>query len=118
MPRVTAIRHKRGDTLAIGVAETAGPTAATQQPVDLTGYTIRAQVRDERDVLLAEFSVTIDEPRTLGTYVLGAAANVTAAWPLGSYLCDIELRSGDGVVESSETFVLRVEADITHDEAP
>jgi hypothetical protein len=107
---VVTVEHIRGDTLSIGVAETSD---ATGLPVDLTGFTITAQVRDALDAVLADLDVTIDEPRTLGTYELGKSAATTATWAPGSYVCDIRRVSAGALVEHTDKFVLRVVAEVT-----
>lgn len=103
------MRIKRGDTLIVDVRrESAG------QPVDLTGYTIRAQVRTAQGALLATLTPTItDAPG--GRVQLRAAAATTATWEPGSYRYDVEFTSPAGDVLSSETLPLSVVADVTRD---
>lgn len=100
---------KRGDTLALdcqALATADGPA------IDLTGWALRAQVRTHAGALLAELSVTVTDA-TEGRYSLGALAATTATWAPGMAIMDIEYTDPEGVVQSSETVVIHLLADVT-----
>lgn len=103
-----SVTHKRGDSLSwsCAYADAAGTA------IDLTGYTILAQLRDRDDALLAALTVA-NRNDAGGTFDLTAAAAVTDDWSPGSYVCDVELTSSGGTVRSTETFVVRVIADVS-----
>lgn len=69
---------------------------------DLTGYTARMKVRPTVDSATVTLSLTDTDGITLGgaagTVVLNRSATVTAALVAGSYVYDLELVSGGGVV--------------------
>lgn len=102
------ITIKRGDTLAIAAAVTTDAGAV----FDLTGYTLRSQVRSSSGALVGTLTVTIVSA-ALGTYTLGAPAATTALWPTGQHLCDVEYVSAGGIVTSTKTFPLFVATDVT-----
>lgn len=106
---MTKILHKRGDTLSLGLTwDEDGET------VDLTGYTVAAQLRDAQDVLVAALTVAIADQTTLrGQCTLSATAAATAAWPVGPLWCDVQFTAPSGTVASSATFAIRIEKDIT-----
>jgi hypothetical protein len=105
---------RRGDTLSLGCLWTSGP-GTSGDPIDLTGYTARAQMRTSASAAVyAELDVDID-PGTAGTFVLGATAAATAEWAPGSYVCDIEFTSAGGEVYSRGPWIMRVTADFTRD---
>ena len=103
----TQIKHKRGDdfVLAARVTEDDGAT-----PINLTGWTIRAQIRTSTDALVAEIDVTVTDVAD-GRYTLIAAG--TDGWPLGVHRADIEYIDQAGRVISTETFWVPVERDET-----
>jgi hypothetical protein len=105
---VQAVTHKRGDTLSWACAFTDENDAA----IDLTGYTILAQIRDGDDTLLASLTVA-NRSNAAGTFDLTAAATVTDDWAPGSYRCDVELTDASSSVRSTDTFVVRVIADVS-----
>jgi len=73
-------------------------------PVNLTGYTARMQFRDSMasPTKVVEFGVTTGATITLGgaagTIRVQLTATATAALNAGSYVYDLELVSGAGVV--------------------
>lgn len=101
--------HKRGDTLAWGCAY----TDDAGQPINLTGYSIASQIRHPNGTEIATLEVTIDDPRTQGTFLLGASEATTAGWLPGLYRCDVQFTSPGGEVYSTDTFNVRVVADVT-----
>jgi len=102
-----SITHKRGDTFEAVVVATLNGA-----PLDITGWTIRAQLRDLKNVVVKDFGVTVLNAPA-GQFTLNATAAETALWHLASYLCDIELVDLNGFVQSSDTFSVRVIRDIT-----
>jgi hypothetical protein len=105
----TTLRHKRGDTFQYDCVvreKKNGP------PVDITSWTIRSQLRDLRDRLLCEFTITILNAAE-GRYRLSAGD--TTDWAPGAAAMDIEYRDAGGVVHSTETMAVTVLKDETHD---
>lgn len=95
---------KRGDTFKMHPSTL---EADDGSDVDLTGYVIASQVRDKADSLIATLNITIS-----GNTFESDAVN-TSAWPLVDLYCDIQFTYG-GITISSNTFIIRVEKDITH----
>lgn len=79
---------------------------------DLTGYSLAAQLRGPDDALAGQFDCVVD-PGTGGTFVVGASAIETQTWEPGLYRSQIEFTSAGGEVYSTETFLVRVVADVT-----
>ena len=72
-------------------------------PVDITGYTARMQVRSTVDATstIASFTTTggtIVLGGSAGTITMNVTATATAAIAAGSYVYDLEIVSGAGVV--------------------
>ena len=102
------IQLKRGDTLRLKCTARDGST-----PTDLTGITIRSQVRSGA-TLAHELDVDVsDQVVAPGEFFLSASATVTKAWPLGPLLCDVQYTYASGDVVSSPTFNVVVTADVT-----
>jgi hypothetical protein len=102
--------HKRGDTLTWNCTykDSAGV------PINLTGYTVRAQIRDATEVQLVALTYTAANQGTSpGQFTLSATAAVTAAWAPGQYRCDIEYTDGSSTVRSTDAFIVEVVKDIT-----
>lgn len=100
---------KRGDTLALEaqvLEAEAGPAC------DLTGWALRAQVRSAAWGLLATATVTVTEAAA-GRYTLMVPAATTATWAPGTATMDIEYTDPEGVVQSSETVLIYLLADVT-----
>lgn len=96
---------KQGDTFQLnGIFKIDGVATS----LDL--YTIKSQVRDSRDNLIAELSVTKD-PSNTGYFSLSAGE---IDWKPATYYCDIEFVDDDDFVRSSETFLIPVVKEITH----
>ena len=79
---------------------------------NLTGYTIRSQIRSTSGSLISTCTCTITNA-VAGTFKVASSAAVTAAWPLGDLLTDIELTSASGHVTSTETHTINVIKDET-----
>lgn len=106
---MSTIIHKRGDTLSLGLT-----WDEEGEPIDLTGYTIAAQLRDARDELVMALTVAIaDQTTQRGQFTLTATAAQTALWPVAPLSCDVQFTAPSTVVVSSATFVVQVERDIT-----
>ena len=107
----TTFTIKRGDTWSQTFAWKQG--SETGDPVDLTGCTVRCQVRDRADALILDASayLTVDGPA--GTVALVVPASETEAFPAAKLAFDIELTFPDGTVQSTETMSLKVIEDVT-----
>jgi hypothetical protein len=110
---VATVKHKRGDTYTLNCTY----TDADGVGIDLTSYTINSQARSNASATSTLFDVTSGSGITLtdatnGEYTLTVAASETESWTPGKYIQDIEYVTG-GVVKSTETFKLEVEADVT-----
>lgn len=107
MSRPSQIRFKRGDTFQFSAAVT--DTAGTA--IDITGWTIQAQVRNESMVLIDEAVITVtDAPG--GEYQL-TVADTTAWVPRETYVMDIQYIDSGGVKVSTETLYVLVLEDVT-----
>jgi hypothetical protein len=105
----TTLRHKRGDTFHYDCVlrqKKNGPA------IDISGWHIRSQLRDLKDDLICEFTLTLLDP-TEGHYRLSAAD--TRGWPPGNAAMDIEYRDAHGVIRSTETLNVQILKDETHD---
>ncbi len=106
---MATITHKRGDTFELSCTlENEG------NPVDITNFTITAQVRQADDTLLQALTVTKTDAAN-GAFTLGATSTETEGWEVLQYQCDIEFIEVGGEVNSSETFTINVIKDITRD---
>jgi hypothetical protein len=105
---------KAGDDWVMSGALTSGGVAT-----DLTDCTIAMQVRKAPsadypavvDATVAGGEVVIDA--LAGTFVITIADTVTSSIDPGEYVADIETTWADGTKTSSETFRVRVVADVT-----
>ena len=107
-----AITHKRGDSFEVLVE-----VALNGQIVDLTGWTIRSQIRDGNKNLLKELDIQAVD-LSQGQFIMSATSTETEAWTPASYSCDIEFIDPAGFVISSDTFPVTVVRDITRDFTP
>lgn len=107
-----AITHKRGDSFEVLVE-----VALNGQIVDLTGWTIRSQIRDGAKNLLKELTIQAVD-LSEGKFIMTATSTETEAWSPASYNCDIEFIDPAGFVISSDTFPITVVRDITRDFTP
>jgi hypothetical protein len=107
-----AITHKRGDTFEVIVDFT-----LNGQVQNLTGWTIRSQIRDGNKNLLKELDIVrINDSQ--GRFSLNATDVETRQWPPATFQCDIEFIDPFGFVVSSDTFNVNVVRDITRDFTP
>lgn len=105
---MATINHKQGDTLDWVITLTDTGTA-----VDINTWSIRAQIRAS-DTLIATLTVTVVDAAN-GLFRLSATAAQTDSWAAGSHSCDVEFTDGSGNVFSTETFVVNILEDISHD---
>lgn len=107
-----AIKLKVGDSIRWGISY---KQADGITPVNLTGYTIDVDAynKESGDLLfnvgsdVSTQNTYIDIPdRTLGAFNI--IVKDTSAFPVGSYLVDIEYTSADGFKISSKSFELKV----------
>jgi hypothetical protein len=103
----TSISVKRGDTFTLDFAltESDGTT-----PLDMTGWTVRSQVR-RRKTLVADLVFTAIDAAA-GTFRLACAD--TTDWPRGELQSDIEYTDLSGRVISTETYTIEVLEDVTY----
>lgn len=106
---MATIIHKRGDTF-----ELAATLENEGNAVDITNFTITAQVRESDDTLLQALTVTVTDAAA-GAFTLSATPAQTETWKVQKYESDIEFIDGGGEVNSSETFIINVIKDITRD---
>lgn len=95
---------KRGTTFAL----TADFGDDEGVPVDLTGATLQAELRDSLDNLVATL-VLVADPTVLGRAAITLPRGMsTAAWPLSQLRCDILVQWSATSVQQTETFVVDV----------
>lgn len=96
---------KRGDTLiwSCALADQSGVA------VDLTNWVIESQVRDG-DTLIGELTIV---PTSLPNGQFNLQSGSTSAWPVRNLFCDIQYTTPDGIVTSSETFIVSMVKDVT-----
>lgn len=102
---------KRGDDFNLAFSLT-DPNNANA-PVDITGWTIRSQIRRGNN-LTAELTVTITDAVN-GNFTLTAGSTLTAGWKVDTHTCDIQFTRPAAGVTSSETFNVIVCEDVTRD---
>jgi hypothetical protein len=104
---MATITHKRGDTFELSCTlENEGVA------VDITNFTITAQVRTNADALLQALTVTKTDAAA-GAFALSATSAETETWNPATYEADIEFIEFNGEVNSSQTFTIAVIKDIT-----
>jgi hypothetical protein len=101
------INFKRGDTFLLRASVNDGTEDAN--PVDITGWTIRSQIRDG-NTLVDTCTVTITDDAA-GEYEL--LVEDTTEWPTRVLRCDIEYTTDADQITSTETFEICVIRDIT-----
>lgn len=95
---------KRGSTFQLGLLF----RDSTKQPEDLTGKTIRSQLRGRGNSLTQELTVSVANQTTNpGEASLYASPTATTQWKLGDYELDIKVTVGSQVAHS-ETMLLTV----------
>ncbi|HWO99761.1 MAG TPA: hypothetical protein VNL74_03955 [Methylococcus sp.] len=104
---MASLELKRGDSL---VLDCTARESVRGPAIDLSGWTIRSQIRDRRDALLADLSAAILDAAA-GSFRLTGPA--TSTWAPGSYRMDIEYTDPGGRVVSTETLEVRVIEDVT-----
>lgn len=102
----TQVSIKQGCTIQGDLAF----TADDDTPIDLTGCTVTAQVRDATGQWVADLPVTLQP--VLGIGVVHIAS--TAAWPLGVLRCDVRVTTPLGDTVQTETFALHLMRSVTH----
>jgi len=105
---MATITHKQGDTLEWVITLTENGSV-----VDITSWSIRAQIR-ANDTLVASLTVTKTDAAN-GLFTLSATAAQTDSWSAGNHSCDVEFTDGNSEVFSTETFVVTILEDISHD---
>ena len=102
-------QFKTGDTYLLACTYKVSGSA-----VDISTYTIRAQMRTTGGRLVTDTTVTIDPDQVsnIGQFVIAASPADTSEWPTGDHEMDIEV-SIAGTVKSTETFTQPVARDIT-----
>lgn len=105
---MATITHKQGDTLEWVIALTEGGSA-----VDISDWSIRAQIR-QNDTLIATLTTTVTNSSG-GVFSLSATKTATDSWAAGNHSCDIEFTDNTNDVFSTETFVVTIIEDISHD---
>lgn len=99
---------KRGDSFWLACVYREGGV-----PFSVENFTIRAQVRDSSDNLVQELTVSkADQSTNPGTFAL--SAGIISSWPIDLLRCDIQF-SEEQTVRSTQTFMIPVEEDVTHD---
>lgn len=101
-----AVPFKRGDTFLLE-----GVVSINSVAQDITGWTIRAQVRN--GAILVEALTVEYTDRSAGKFRLRANPVATELWPVKELDCDIEYTLASGQVVSTETFKVNVKADVT-----
>lgn len=97
---------KSGDTFLLACTYREGGVAT-----DLTAYTVTSQLRDYADALVAQLTVALaDQGASPGVFTLSYVPG--ADLPVGRLKCDVQFVLA-GVVRSTETFVVPIEADVT-----
>ena len=105
--RPTLEPFKQGDTFALACVY-----KENDAPASLVGFTIKSQIRDSSGVLVAELVATIDPDQDANKGKFSLTFSPTDEWPVDACVCDIEYTTG-GVKNSTETFIVPVEADVT-----
>jgi hypothetical protein len=78
-----------------------------QQPLDLTGWSIRSQIRTKKSELIKELDVAINQ------FDYSITSMDTTLFPIETLYWDIQYTTPDGVIFSSDTVPINVILDIT-----
>jgi len=110
---VEQLYHKQGDTFSISCTW----TDVNGDPIDLTGYDIKSQVKSFSDTPFEDDLSVAVLVAASGTFSVTASAIQTTLWPvtMGQYkrlFCDVQFKFG-GVTTSTETFEIIVLREIT-----
>jgi hypothetical protein len=104
---MATISHKRGDTFELTCSlENQG------NDVDMTGWSIAAQLRKTDDTLVQDMTVTVTDAAA-GEFKITAADTETDDWPIENLEIDVQFTEFSGNISSSETFTIAVIKDIT-----
>lgn len=107
MSRPAVIRFKRGDTFIFSAAITDSAGTA----IDISGWTISAQIRNSSMGLIDDAVITVTDAAG-GAYQL--LVENTDAWAPGeTYVMDIQYVDSGGVKISTETLYINVLEDVT-----
>lgn len=104
---MATINHKRGDTFELTCSLENGGN-----DVNITGWTVAAQLRQSDDTLVQSLTVTVTDAAA-GEFTITAANTETDDWPIAALEVDVEFTETDGSVSSSDTFTINVIKDIT-----
>lgn len=104
---MATINHKRGDTFELTCSLENGGN-----DVNITGWTVAAQLRQSDDTLVQSLTVTVTDAAA-GEFTITAANTETDGWPIAALEVDVEFTETDGSVSSSDTFTINVIKDIT-----
>lgn len=77
-------------------------------PINLTGWSIRSQVRDRESVLIEELIVQV------GELDYSVSSSGTTEWPIETLFWDVEYTTPEGIIFSSDTIAVKVTQDITY----
>jgi len=99
-------RFKQGDTYFV----TCSVTDDEGTPINLSGFTIRSQIRQPTGELIAELDVDITDAAQ-GDFVM--SDDDTQEWPVGCQFQDIEYTDSGETVVSTQTFKIDIQQDIT-----
>lgn len=97
------LQFKRGNSFVLACQYKGGP---------ITGWTIKSQIRKNGE-LIAELVTTIVDA-SQGTFKLEYAGD-TSDWPATSLSCDIRYTTASGQIISTETFLIEVQKQVTHE---
>jgi len=107
MARAQEIPWKIGDTIDW---DCTAKDSVTGLPESMTGWTVASQVRDgETGAQIAALTVTWTDQAS-GAFNLKAE---TSAWPEKKLRWDIQYTDPQGVVASTDTVILDMQADVT-----
>jgi hypothetical protein len=102
---------KQGDTFTLACTYKENGVS-----VDVTNFTIRAQLRDSTGDLVLELPVAkANQTTNPGIFVLGANTPPSPPFPIDELRCDIQFSDMDNVVRSTQTFFVPIVEDVTHD---
>jgi hypothetical protein len=110
---MVTVEHKRGATLSYSAAVTDETTGAA---VDLTGYTVTAQLRSRVGLtLVATATVTLaDQGTSPGVFSVTVDAATPATWTAGDVLVtDVRLVEPGGAVRATQTIAIAVVERVT-----
>lgn len=107
------ITHKRGDTFERTATLYYQDENGVRTPVNLTGVTIRAQMRFG-DTLVQNFTTTVLDA-IAGRYKIFASNTNAELWGCTLNTLDIEFTFPGNNRKSTETIHVQIEKDVSHD---